>query len=188
MEKETIKFLKEAWQHLIRLAMRQHQLASRRTEMIAEPYFMLLKGGPFLGFGHGTPYLTLVSGQEGRVVGGIDLSASSAFSGNQGEQPEGMGGSADDFPVIDLSGEEEVSGEEEDFPVIDLSGGNENDFNNPEYLNAYFYAYACGYAIGSFTAMEGVEYDYSHYQGDVYESLPEAGRRGFEDRWKAGYK
>jgi len=163
MEKEAIKLLKEAWQHLIRLAMMEYQIASRKTEMSAEPYLMLLKGGPFLGFGHGTPYLTLVSGQEGRVVGGIGLSGSSAVSGNQGEQPEGMGGPADDFPVIDLSGEEEASGEEEDFPVIDLSGGDEDDFNNPEYLNAYFDAYACGYAIGSLAAMEGMEYDDSDY-------------------------
>jgi len=187
MEKEAIKLLKEAWQHLIRLAMMEHQLASRRTERIAEPYFMILKGGPFLEFGHFTPYLTLVSGQEGGVGGGIDLSGSSAVSGSQGEQPEGMGGSADDFPVIDLSGEEEVSGEEEDFPVIDLSGGVEDDFNNPEYLNAYFYAYSCALFVGWMAAVEGMEYDDSGYQGDLYESLPDAAKRGFEDGWKAGY-
>jgi len=179
--------LKGDWQHLIRLAMMEHLLASRRTERIAEPYFMLLKGGPFLEFGHGTPYLTLVSGQEGGVGGGIDLSGSSAVSGSQGEQPEGMGGSTDDFPVIDLSGEEEVSGEEEDFPVIDLSGGVEDDFNNPEYLNAYFYAYSCALFVGWMAAVEGVEYDDSGYQGDLYESLPDAAKRGFEDGWKAGY-
>jgi len=187
VEKEAIKLLKEAWQHLIRLAMMEHQIASRKTERIAEPYLMLLKGGPSLEFGPSTPYLTLISGQEGRVVGGIDLSGSSAVSGNQGEQPEGMGGPADDFPVIDLSGEEEVSGEEEDFPVIDLSGGDEDDFNNPEYLNAYFYAYSSALLIGWLAAWEGMEYDDSAYHGDFYESLPEAGKRGFEDGWKADY-
>ena len=190
VEKEAIKLLKEAWQHLIRLAMMEHKIASRRVERIAEPYFMLLKGGPLLDFGHGTPYLTLVSSQEGRVGGGIDLSGSSAISGNQGEQPEGMGGPADDWPVIDLSGEE--AGEEEDFPPIDISLSKEDeqtlkDFKDPEYLNGYFIGNSLGYVVGWHAGMEGMEYDDSGYQGDLYESLPDAGKRGFEDGWKAGY-